>query len=285
MIGLLITNKWTIDKKFDALTKGFINASKKLNVNLEYKNNFEAYDLINHKTKYDFVLFYDKDIKLAKMLEKTGYILFNNSDAISICDDKFLTYIHLINIVNQPLTIPSPFLYYGDLSGDNDFLNKCEKTFEYPLIIKECYGSFGKQVYKIDNREQFIDRLKIINNKQFIVQKFIKTSFGKDIRAQVVGNEVICSIMRQNHNGDFRANLTNDSKGYKFDINDIQKDICVKSTKAIGLDFAGVDLLFDENDNFLLCEINSNAHLENINTICQTNLYVDILKYIVSKVK
>ena len=38
--------------------------------------------------KCDFVIYLDKDIYLARMLEKSGYRLFNRADFIKLCDDK-----------------------------------------------------------------------------------------------------------------------------------------------------------------------------------------------------
>lgn len=271
--------------KFSLLKERFIDNARKLNIVMEYKNNFEAYELIEKDIQYDFILFYDKDIKLAKSLEKNGYKLFNNSDAILTCDDKFLTYMKLKNVVAQPKTIIAPFIYYDDLSDDNEFIIKCENNFTYPMILKECCGSFGMQVYKIDNRVEFIDCVKKIAVKPFIVQEFIKTSFGKDVRLQVVGDKVVAAMKRVNENGDFRANVTNGAKAYEYEPNDTEIEIALTTAKEIGVDFAGVDLLFGENGKSLLCEVNSNAHLEIIGKVSNKNIYKEILKYIQGRVK
>lgn len=284
MKGLLITNKYMQNSKFSILKDGFIDAAQSIGINFSHINNFDAYKLLDESIKYDFILFYDKDIKLAKMLEDKGYILFNSSSAIEICDDKFKTYYKLYNRIIQPKTISSPFLYNGDLTNDRQFIQKCENIFSYPMIVKECYGSFGFQVYKIDNQEQLIDSMLKIGNRPFIVQEYISTSFGRDIRIQVVGNEVVCAINRINKDGDFRANITNGAKAYEYIPNDQQIEMALNATKIIGADFAGVDLLFGENDKPLLCEVNSNAHVENIGSICKVNVYKKMIEYIQKRI-
>ena len=284
MNGLLITNKYLISEKFIILKNGFLEASKELNINLNYMNNFEAYDLLYKELMYDFILFYDKDIKLAKQLEDKGYRLFNNSEAIEICDDKFLTYIKLKNTVRKPYTIPSPFLFYDDLSDDLDFIKKCEKEIKYPMIVKESKGSFGMQVYKADNQNKFITYIKKIGTKPFIVQEYIKETFGRDVRIQIVGEKVVAAIKRVNETGDFRANLSNGGVAYPYISNEKENQMAINVAKEIGVDFAGVDILFGKNDEPVFCEINSNAHIENISNICKINIYKEILKYITSKI-
>ena len=284
MNGLLITNKYLISEKFIILKNGFLEASKELNINLNYMNNFDAYDLLHKELMYDFILFYDKDIKLAKQLEDKGYRLFNNSEAIEICDDKFLTYIKLKNTVRKPYTIPSPFLFYDDLSNDLDFIKKCEKEINYPMIVKETKGSFGMQVYKADNQNEFIAYIKKIGTKPFIVQEYIKETFGRDVRIQIVGEKVVAAINRVNETGDFRANLSNGGVAYPYISNEKENQMAINVAKEIGVDFAGVDILFGKNDEPVFCEINSNAHIENISNICKINIYKEILKYITSKI-
>ena len=43
-----------------------------------------------------------------------------------------------------------------------------------------------------------------------------------------------------------------------------QQELAVRCCDIIGLDFAGVDLLFGEEEEPLVCEVNSNAHFKNI---------------------
>ena len=56
----------------------------------------------------------------------------------------------------------------------------------------------------------------------------------------------------------------------------------MRSTKAIGLDFAGVDILFGEQEEPIVCEVNSNAHFKNIYDCTGVNTADYILEYIKS---
>lgn len=282
--GALITNKYLLGNTFSTLRERYGEAAKEIGIDLIQLDNCQAYELLSLKQAYDFILFYDKDIKLAKQLENNGYRVFNKSTAIATCDDKYLTYITLNGKVKQPYTINSPFLYFGSFVEDKDFILKIENEFKYPFIIKECNGSFGAQVYKIDNKKELVNRLDLLQDTPFLVQEFISTSFGKDIRALVVGGDVCCSMYRHNESGDFRANITNGAKAEAYTINNAQKEMAIKAVKEIGLDFAGVDILFGENDEPILCEVNSNAHIEAISKANNINVYKKILEHIVKTI-
>ena len=41
-----------------------------------------------------------------------------------------------------------------------------------------------------------------------LLQEMVKNSYGRDIRINVVGGQVVSSIYRHNDSGDFRSNIT-----------------------------------------------------------------------------
>lgn len=51
------------------------------------------------------MLFWDKDVNLARRLEKSGLPVFNSAKSIALCDDKAKTYTELLGVVPQPKTI------------------------------------------------------------------------------------------------------------------------------------------------------------------------------------
>ena len=102
----------------------------KLNIHVDvFVNNgtlaaIENNDVVINLPKADFVFYFDKDIYLARLLEKVGYRLFNRADFIKLCDDKMLTFIACANNgIKMPKTIAGP-LVYTDLEEKNyDFLD------------------------------------------------------------------------------------------------------------------------------------------------------------------
>ena len=96
-----------------------------------------------------------------------------------------------------------------------------------------------------------------------IFQKYIRTSTGRDVRINMVGEEPVAAMLRCNP-GDFRANVTNGGSMRPYTPTPEQIALAQKACRMLKLDFAGVDLLFGEDERPVLCEVNSNAHVKNI---------------------
>ena len=89
----------------------------------------------------------------------------------------------------MPKTIFPPFTYEGiERQNFNAFI-KIGQVLGYPLVVKEAYGSFGQQVYLIEDENELIELIKKLKHKPFILQEFIEKSRGRDIRINVVGDK------------------------------------------------------------------------------------------------
>ncbi len=232
----------------------------------------------------DFVLFWDKDVNLASHLESLGFKVFNSSRSIALCDDKILTYKTLAD-KNIPMakTIIAPFVY-GNMKIENlEFFDYAEEELGYPLIIKEAYGSFGAQVYMVKDKEELLKKVLEIGPKPCLLQEYIKSSHGRDIRINVVGNEVVASMFRQSK-GDFRANISAGGTMEAYEPNEEEKSLAIKCSKIIGADFAGIDLLFGKKGERIVCEVNSNAHMKNIYDCTGINVAEKIISYVIERI-
>ena len=89
-------------------------------------------------------------------------------------------------------------------------------------------------------------------------------------------------MLRTNEN-DFRANITNGGSMQPYTPTKEQADMAIQVCDALKLDFAGVDILFGEKDEPILCEVNSNAHFKNLYDCTGVNTAEEILKYIKEK--
>ena len=262
----IIINEFLNTTKFSEITHYLLVAAGMRSIRLNVFSNAEV--MIGAplpEEKPDFVLFWDKDILLAQYLESLGIPVFNSSKAIALCDDKRLTYMALKNSgIPMPKTVIAPFTYDNIGYNNFDFLETVEAELSYPIVVKEAFGSFGMQVYLVRNHDEMVNKLTEISPKPVIFQEFLAEFQGTDVRLQVVGDEVVASMLRYSVNGDFRANVTIGGKMQKYTPTREQCDMAIKATKALGLDFAGVDLLFGPDECPVLCEVNSNAHFKTI---------------------
>lgn len=294
--GWLIYNGGLRAPKYMELNELYAAAAKKLGIELELVANDELYASIENgkatlKTASSlqepkFILFLDKDIRLAKQLEKLGYRLFNSREVIENCDDKMLTAQILADCgIKMPKTFFAPLYFYGTGTGmpHSSFTLTVEKELGYPLVIKEAFGSFGAQVYLVHNQDELIAKQKELIYKPHLYQEFIASSVGRDVRIYVVGDKVVASMYRH-CDSDFRANISNGGTALPYVPNEAFCQMAIKATKALGADFTGVDLLFGENNEPILCEVNSNAHIKNIYDCTGIDVAEFIFEYILEKI-
>ena len=269
------------NQKFENLYQLLSNAFKNRGVSLEIKRAEDISLEVNIPIidKPDFAIFWDKDVYLAKRLEENGIRLFNSASAIELCDNKILMYQELAkNGVRIPKTFIAPKTFEGLGYNKLSFLDKVIKEIGYPMIIKEAYGSFGEQVYLATNLEETKKIINQIGYKDFLIQEFIASSKGRDVRINVVGDQVMASMLRENKN-DFRSNISNGGSGMKYEPKQEYIDLAIKAAKALGLSFAGVDVMFGE-DGPIICEVNSNPQFASTLKATGVNLADYISDYI-----
>ena len=245
MKGLLIVNQFVNSDKFTEIYQMLQNAAKGLDIQLTLKKSGELLHNISclRQLSCDFILFWDKDILLAKMLEACGYPVFNSADAIFYCDNKGYTELILQqNGIRTPLTFIAPLTYERYGYSPSSF---ADEIIDRALVA--AYETAGKP------------QLMLMYSDDLVAAG---RNAGKDIRVNVVGDRVVSAMLRYSVNGDFRSNITNGGHMKPFEPNDRQKSVAVSACRALGLDFAGVDILFGKDDEPIVCEVNSNPHFK-----------------------
>ena len=107
---------------------------------------------------------------------------------------------------------------------------------------------------------------------------------GEDLRVLVVGGRVLGAMRRTAPEGDFRANITNGGTGQDFPLDDRIRYLALETAKVMGLDIAGVDLLFTP-DGYVVCEANSNPGFRGFEEYCAVDVADRITEYIGFKVQ
>lgn len=249
-----------------------------------YKN----YEIQMHSAKKleqapDFVIFLDKDILLATYLKNQGIPVFNDPEVIETCDNKAKQYIQLAKAnIRMPKTIIAPKVYPKFTIRESGYFEGVLEELGLPLIIKEAHGSFGMKVYLIETQEDFFEKVDTLRGVDFIFQQYIASSYGRDIRVNTIGDEVVAAMYRHSET-DFRANITNGGKAETITLTKEQEQLALAAAKAIGADFAGVDLLFDEQEQPLVCEVNAASHIRNIYNVTGIHVGDAFVQHILKK--
>ena len=212
---------------------------------------------------------------IIRHLERLGVTLINGSNAIDTVKDKLYTQ-QVLGESNLP--VPKTLLVRHPIK-----LEWVEKNLTFPVIIKTLSGSFGAGVFLAENKKQLKQLVKMaeITNEGYdiILQEFIEDSYGKDLRVLVINGKVIGCMMRQAVDDDFRANITRGGEGIPYQITEDIEWLGGESARLLGLDIAGVDLLFS-NGSYKICEVNSSPGFEGMDKFTHTNIAEDIVHYV-----
>jgi ribosomal protein S6--L-glutamate ligase len=131
-----------------------------------------------------------------------------------------------------------------------------------PIVVKTLNGSKGEGVLLLDSNISAKSTLQALfrQNTSILIQEFIKDAKGSDLRAIILGENVICAYKRQAQKGDFRANINKGATAIPVTLTQEEQDLCVKCVKSLNLVTAAVDF-FRSPNGFVLCEINGNYGL------------------------
>ena len=217
-------------------------------------------------------------LALVRHLEKAGVKCINSADSINIVKNKLLT----SQILGQHgIAIPNTMLVRFPVDYE---LVKNEIGF--PCVVKVITGSYGNGVYLCEKRRDFAKLMELVKSlgtsKTLLVQEYMGTRPGEDLRVLVIGGKVIGAMKRTAPEGDFRANISSGGTGEKFEVTGEIDYLAREMAKVLGLDIAGIDLLFDER-GFRACEANSNPGFSGFEKYCGVDVAQLIVEYISRK--
>lgn len=155
-----------------------------------------------------------------------------------------------------------------------------------PLIIKVARGTHGNGVVLAETPKaaKAVMQAFYVEGVNFLVQEFVKESAGEDIRALVVGSQVVASVKRQSLDDDFRSNTHQGGVGSAVKLTEEERKTAIKAAKAMGLNICGVDMMRSERGPLVL-EVNSSASLKTPELITGRDVAGRIIDYIEQNAK
>jgi gamma-F420-2:alpha-L-glutamate ligase len=215
-----------------------------------------------------------------RQIEKFGIPVINDADSISRVSDKLLTSQLL---VKENLPIPKTILVNGDVD-----IELIEKEIGFPCVVKATSGSKGKTVHLCQTKKDFTSLMSLLGSislkKTMIIQEFVDARPGTDLRVWVIGGKTVVAMKRMGVEGDFRANISQGGTAELFEITDEVDYLARETARVLGLQIAGVDLLFDK-DGYKICEANSSPGFEGMDMYCGQDMSQRIVDFIKLKIQ
>ena len=166
-----------------------------------------------------------------------------------------------------------------------DVLPAIERLGGAPVVIKLLEGTQGVGVILADNvkiAEAIIETLQS-TRQNVLVQKFVAESKGRDIRAFVIGDQVVAAMRRVAQGQEFRSNVHRGGRTEQVELSDEYRETAVRAAQIMGLRIAGVDML-EGADGPQVMEVNSSPGLEGIENCTQLDIAGAIVDYIAAQV-
>ena len=214
-------------------------------------------------------------LAVVRHLERLGVHCFNSSASTDIAKDKLHT--QQILAAND-LPVPSTMLVKFPVDAA-----VVEKQLGFPVVVKTLSGSRGKGVYLSESRQKFLDLMQLIEasnaDASIILQQFVSDSYGRDLRVFTVGGRAVACMRRTARENGFKANFSAGGEVERFEISPEVEWLASKASAVLGLDIAGVDLLFD-GDHFKICEVNSSPGFKGLEKCCEVDIPREIYRYL-----
>jgi len=216
---------------------------------------------------------------VVKQFEMMDCYCVNTSDAIANSRDKLRSLQILAEAgINMPIT--------GFASHTKDIEGVIESVDSIPLIMKLLQGTQGQGIVLAETRKAAESVMSAFRqlDADIMVQEFIKESGGTDIRAFVVGEQVVASMKRTAPEGEFRSNVHRGGTMENIALTSEEVEMAVNASRILGLSIAGVDLMRSDRGPLIL-EVNSSPGLQGIETCSTIDVAAKIITFIQQRIE
>ena len=218
-------------------------------------------------------------MNVIRILERAISVV-NSATSIERASDKLFTSMVL---EEANISVP-PTLVAQKIDEAMNFLRKHKD-----IVIKPLFGSRGMGITRIKDEETayLIFETLVQFGCILYLQRFVPHG-NRDVRALVIGDQVIASMYRIAENNDWKTNVSQGATPERCDLNEKLRKICVRAANIVGCEIAGIDLIFPENEEdeeYYLLEVNACPAWEGLQKTTQLNIAEAIVEYIATKIK
>jgi len=216
---------------------------------------------------------------LLRQFENSNIPVLNSTTAIQNAANKFFSF-YLFKLAHLP--IPRTVIT-SELEVAMKTIEKIESA-----VVKPIFGSQGEGIIKLESfqpESELASKLRELLKERGVLylQEFVHNP-GRDIRVFVVGEEALGAIYRISRKGSFVSNLSQGATPVKCELTEEMEELAIRATKAVGADFAGVDLIEGEEGLFLL-EVNATPSGKGIKLACGVDVTERVVELLYERVE
>jgi len=198
-----------------------------------------------------------RGIAALRVLASWDVPVVNTPDVTALCADKLSTSAAL-----RAAGVPTPRTL---IAFSLESAVQAAETIGYPVVLKPVVGSWGRLIARINDRdaaEALFEHKAVLGSPDhtiYYLQEHVDKP-GRDIRAFVVGDEVVCAIYRRSDHW-----ITNTARGATTAncvLTQSLVSLCRRAADAVGGGVLAVDLL-ESDDELLVSEVNATMEFRN----------------------
>lgn len=262
--------------------KALIEAARELGLEVEPIHLHSVYLPIGGNSGYNVDIALQRAISHAVALNSTiafesmGIRVINGSLPTAIAMNKLWT---ARVLVSKGIKIPRTIITFDYEPS----VKAVEALGGYPVVMKPIDGSWGRLISLVRDQEELRT---LLEHKDFIpnpvmrinmIQEFVKKP-GRDIRVFVIGDEAPVAIYRVSDHW-----ITNTARGgvaLPAKVDSELEEIAIKTAKAIGGEFLGIDVFEDPERGYLVNEINAIPEFKNTVRVTGYRIHVKVVEYV-----
>ncbi len=220
----------------------------------------------------------DYALALVRHFEQTGMRVVNGFQSILLARNKFLT---LQTLASHGIPVPDSHF----VSNIKNFEKSVAELGGYPVVVKTPNSRQGKGVLLVESSltaQSIMDQLEA-KKQGLLVQEFIGVEGRKDIRAFVLGGKVIGAMTLKPQDGDFRSNVHQNGSPKVITLNKKLEQLALESSRALGLEISGSDIIVDGNGNPRVIEANYTPGFKGFEAATGLDIGAEIIQYVTQK--
>ena len=215
-------------------------------------------------------------ISMMEHMEVAGIKVINSTYPFRRSRDKYATQYTL-----QAAGIPIPKTFTTE-----SLARAYEETQEMiPVIFKPILSSMGRGSMKFDDTDLAYNAYKMLDRlySPLIIQGFIETP-GRDIRVFIIGDQCVGAVYKYIPDGHWKSNVAQGGKMVEEEMTPAIIELGFKATRAMGLDYCGVDIL-ESPDGPVVLEVNAAPGWQGLKEATSRDIAKLVVEYGVSQVE
>jgi RimK family alpha-L-glutamate ligase len=180
-------------------------------------------------------------------LENAGVRVINSPTVIEQAVDKYYT-----STLLEDAGLPTPRAIVAE---QFDHAMDAFHALGGDVVVKPIFGSLGRGMTRVSDPDVAYRVFRALELGRYIyyLQEFIPHDH-QDIRVFVIGDEAVAAMVRRGDS--WKTNVAQGAEATPLPLNDPLRTLSLRAARALGADYAGVDLLPLGDGTYTVIELN-----------------------------